>query len=197
MRTDGSCVVALPCRLASVIARHRLPRRVRREHRIQAPSLSSAVAGVYRKGAGTLPMVPGRKRVYRQPGPAVPPTRGSCRPTRRSLRLTRATHGAPSIACTSVCAPARQPGASPPASSRSPARPSSPRSAGRPPPMTDTTPTTVPGTLRARTSNRKASTPSLKAREIYEQPVLAGGARSSRASRNEHRVLRSSPRISA
>ena len=75
---------------------------------------------------------------------------GHADPTRRSLRLTRATHGAPSIACTSAGRTRTTSGASPPASSRSPPRPSSPRSAGRPPPMTDTTPTTAPGTLPGR-----------------------------------------------
>ena len=84
---------------------------------------------------------------------------GHADPTRRSLRLTRATHGAPSIACTSAGRTPTTSGASPPASSRSPARPSSPRSAGRPPPMTDTTPTTVPGTLpgRARATGRPST----------------------------------------
>ena len=81
---------------------------------------------------------------------------GDADPTRRSLRLTRATHGAPSIACTSAGRTRTTSGASPPASSRSPARASSPRSAGRPPPLTDTTPTTAPATLpgRARATGR-------------------------------------------
>ena len=78
---------------------------------------------------------------------------GDADPTRRSLRLTRATQ---SIACTSARRTRTTSGASPPASSRSPARASSPRSAGRPPPLTDTTPTTAPATLpgRARATGR-------------------------------------------
>ena len=84
---------------------------------------------------------------------------GHADPTRRSLRLTRATHGAPSIACTSAGRTRTTSGASPPASSRSPARASSPRSAGRPPPLTDTTPTTAPATLpgRARATGRPST----------------------------------------
>jgi hypothetical protein len=110
---------------------------------------------------------------------------GDADPTRRSLRLTRATHGAPSIACTSARRTRTTSGASPPASSRSPARASSPRSAGRPPPLTDTTPTTAPATLPGAHEQQEGLAPSLKAREIYYgQPALAGRARSSTASRD-------------
>ena len=116
-----------------------------------------------RWACGKEQRVGGRSRWFcRRPeaAPRSPPRRstseGDADPTRRSLRLTRATHGAPSIACTSARRTRTTSGASPPASSRSPARPSSPRSAGRPPPLTDTTPTTAPATLpgRARATGR-------------------------------------------
>ncbi len=66
-------------------------------------------------------------------------------------------------------------GIRPPASSRSPARASSPRSAGRPPPLTDTTPNTAPGTLpgRARATGR----PSTVAEGLRDLLWAAGSGR--------------------
>jgi hypothetical protein len=46
-------------------------------------------------------VVPQAGSGFQQPGPAST-SGGDADPTRRSLRLTRATHGAPSIACTSA-----------------------------------------------------------------------------------------------
>jgi hypothetical protein len=85
------------------------------------------------------------------------------------------SRGAPSIACISAERTRTTSGASPPASSRSPARASSPRSAGRLPPLTDTTPTTAPGTLpgRARATGR----PSTVAEGLRDLLWAAGSGR--------------------
>jgi hypothetical protein len=74
---------------------------------------------------------------------------------------------------------------------------SSPRSAGRPPRLTDHTPTTAPGTLPgAHEHPGRPSTVARGPRTTLRATGTAGRARSQTASRDEHRVLRSSPRIS-
>ena len=84
-------------------------------------------AAAARRGRPPLPPPAPRRRqlARRQARP---------RPARDRDRLARPTSPAPALG-----APAPRSGASPPASSRSPSHASSPRSSGRPPPLTDTT----------------------------------------------------------
>jgi transposase len=149
--------------------------------RFPRPTLLSGFLGIARPSGRLTPSAararsprPGRRTPAgyssRPRSPTATGRRSANRSRAASTAKTRASSrspGAPSGACTNAGSTCTTTAASPRTSSRSPARANSPRSSGRPPRLTDPTPTTAPGTLPGRArAHRRPTTVARGSRDL-------------------------------